>query len=114
MNFGSKIKLTNGQYALVSDEDYLELVKHKWYASREGRDSKWYAVRWSKKSEHGSGKRYKIRMHRVVMGEGPKPKDGTVVDHINGDSLDNRRENLRVINERDNGLGALLAERTAS
>lgn len=33
-----------------------------------------------------------IYMHRVIMCPGP----GMVVDHINGDSLDNRRINLRV------------------
>ena len=33
-----------------------------------------------------------IEIHRFIM----KPKKGEYVDHINGDTLDNRRSNLRV------------------
>lgn len=35
-----------------------------------------------------------IRMHRVIMGL--EPGDPVLVDHINGDRLDNRDENLRL------------------
>jgi hypothetical protein len=33
-----------------------------------------------------------LRMHRLILGASP----GEIVDHINGDPLDNRRENLRI------------------
>ena len=39
-----------------------------------------------------------IYLHRVIM----NPPDGMVVDHINGDGLDNRRQNLRICTQRDN------------
>lgn len=41
-------------------------------------------------------------MHRYIM-DAPK---GMVVDHINGDSLDNRRENLRVCTQSQNRMNA--------
>jgi hypothetical protein len=68
-----RIPLTQGQFALVDPEDYAELAKHKWCASRQS--NTFYAVR----GENGR----QIRMHRVVLtAAGP-------VDHINHDGRDN-------------------------
>ena len=41
----------------------------------------------------GKGQRKRIALHRMLM----KPNVDMVVDHINRNTLDNRRENLRVI-----------------
>jgi hypothetical protein len=41
-----------------------------------------------------------IRVHHVLVG---KPLKGKMVDHFNGNSLDNRRENLRVVTRSENG-----------
>lgn len=50
------------------------------------------------------GKRNYIReyLHRTIMGA----KDGDIVDHINGDTLDNRKENLRLSNKVLNALNS--------
>jgi hypothetical protein len=45
-----------------------------------------------------NGKSHIIRMHTVIAGT-PKGKD---TDHLNGDGLDNRRENLRAVTHREN------------
>ncbi len=45
-----------------------------------------------------SGKSTKIYLHRQIMGAGPLEE----VDHISGDTLDNRRENLRIVNRQQN------------
>ena len=70
---------------LVSPEDYEELSKFKWFINNGG-----YA--------HGNcdGKMYK--MHRFIM----KPSDNYVVDHINGNKLDNRKINLRITSTQKN------------
>lgn len=100
-----QIKLTKGYTALVSDEDFQKLNAHKWHASEEGRNgAKTYAVRRAKKDEYINGRRYKIRMHREVMGLIPWLFDNglPVVDHIDGDGLNNTRENLRTLTQEEN------------
>lgn len=83
-----KIPLTQGKYALVDAEDFDRINKFKWcLSSTQGR---WfYASAWKRIP---GGKRERIKMHRVVL----MAKAGQIVDHINHDTLDNRKENLRI------------------
>lgn len=94
-----KIPLTQGKYTLIDDEDYEQLNQWKWLAHRNPKKHKediWYAERRQWLPEE---KKYKIiAMHRLIM-DFPKGKD---IDHINGDGLDNRRCNLRVLSRRQN------------
>ena len=85
------IPLTQGKVAIVDDEDYEELMKHKWYANKRP-DGRWYAVR---RGPLLGGRRKTIYMHRALMA-GASPLQ---VDHINGDGLDNRRANLRLVTQ---------------
>lgn len=85
-----KIELTKDKYALVDDEDFEYLSRFKWYFG--GRR---YAVRTINHSQ----KQY---MHRLIM-NAPK---GMEIDHINGNELDNRKDNLRIVTIRQNQLNA--------
>jgi hypothetical protein len=85
------IPLTRGLFAIVDAEDYEWLSKYKWHAGRPTRAGKIYARR----STHGGGV---ILMHRMIM----NPPKGMVVDHINGNTLDNRRCNLWVCTQAEN------------
>jgi hypothetical protein len=76
-----EIKLTRGFTAIVDDEDYDRVMSLKWHAS-EGKPGWNYAV-------SSCGK----RMHRFLL----NPDSDDVIDHINHDTLDNRRSNLRVV-----------------
>ena len=86
------IPLTRGQRALVDEDDYDRLSSFKWMALKDPHgESRYCAGRtvtvapWVKSL---------ILMHREVLGVGPEEK--RVVDHINGDPLDNRKSNLRL------------------
>ena len=85
-----EIKLTQGQVVLVDDEDYEWLNQWKWYADRPR--GSYYATRGGRTKY---GKRYLIYMHRELLGL--KYKDGYIGDHINRDTLNNCRSNLRVV-----------------
>lgn len=81
------IPLTQGKFAIVDDGDYDWLNQWKWYARKCGKE-KWYAVR----KQTINGKEYTIYLHRFIMNVPP----GLEVDHINGNSLDDRHNNLRI------------------
>ncbi|MEN6592766.1 MAG: HNH endonuclease [Methanobacterium sp.] len=88
-----KIELTKGKVALVDDEDYDWLNKHSWSLEHE-HSIKSRTVYYARGFVGGKT----VQMHRLIMNF---PK-GRVVDHINGDGLDNRRCNLRIITTRQN------------
>lgn len=73
--------------AVVDDADYEEVRRFRWYLNDGG-----YARRFL---ESGRGH---LTMHRHLLGLGM----GTVVDHIDGDRLNNCRWNLRVVDARQN------------
>lgn len=77
-----EIQLNHGQAALVDDDDYEELRRYRWSALPR-QSGGYYAHR-------SSGGRV-IYMHRVLAGA----HGGEIVDHINHQTLDNRRANLR-------------------
>lgn len=89
------IPLTKGYEAMVDDSDYEMLNKVKWCAIV-GRSGV-YARRLLPKVD---GKHGIQRMHRVIMG---LPDTGFPhVDHINGNTVDNRKCNLRIVTNRQN------------
>lgn len=83
---------------IVSDED-ADLKDLGWY----GADKSRYVVRIA-------GLPRKEWLHRVILGRmlGRDLVKGEMVDHINGNGLDNRRENLRLANPSQNSRNAKL------
>jgi hypothetical protein len=76
------IKLANGKVTIVSPADYPKLNRYHWFALNDHR--RYYAVRVENKKL--------IRMHRQIL----NAPQGLLCDHINHDTLDNRRCNLRL------------------
>jgi len=77
------IFLYSGEEVLVDDEDFQRVSAHRWYASRSRRgylyatstiDGKWVGI------------------HRFIT----SAEKGRVVDHVDGNGLNNTRSNLRV------------------
>jgi hypothetical protein len=85
-----KIPLTGGMFALVDAADYELVSSCKWEAHRSG--SAIYA------RQLGPSGTKRIRMHRLILGA----PDGIQVDHASGDTLDNRRANLRLASNQEN------------
>jgi hypothetical protein len=78
-----RIPLGHNRFAIVDARDYKWLSKYKWCASN--KRGTIYAMRRTKEGKT-------VYMHREIM-QAPK---GTVVDHIDHNTLNNRRCNLRV------------------
>lgn len=91
-----KIKLTQGKYALVDDEDFACLSKSSWQFDKGNGNPRARRTVWI------NGKSHALTMHRDIL----KAKPGQIVDHINGNSLDNRKSNLRFCTRRQNRLNA--------
>lgn len=85
-----EIPVTKNHRALVDDEDFDRLNQFHWCYHGDG-----YAAR----GYHCNGKLIIEKMHRAVIGDAP---DGLVIDHINGDRLDNRKANLRFVTVQQN------------
>ena len=83
-----EIALTQGRCAIVDEGDYAYLNEFKWYAMK--CRNMYYAVRRVKEN--------RMFMHHELIGR----PEGFQTDHVNGNGLDNRRENLRHVTARQN------------
>jgi len=86
------IKLTRGLTTVVSSSDYLLVLKRKWQAATA------YGTYYAVRTEQRNNVRRRITLHGFLL----KPPKGLFVDHINGDGLDNRRSNLRIVTRAQN------------
>jgi len=88
-----QIKLTQGKFTLVDDEDFEELNQFNWYANK--KLNTFYAVR----NEYNKGKHKTLFMHRVVL---RLTNSNIKCDHINHNGLDNQKSNLRTCTHSQN------------
>ena len=86
-----EIRLTHGQVAIVDAEDYERLRVYSWQAVWNENNKSYYAKRRGIKSD---GHHRKLSMAREILGM--EFDDGLFADHENHNTLDNRKENLRV------------------
>jgi hypothetical protein len=92
------LPLTNSERpALVDDDIYAQTKDRHWRLVKVTNGAVYIA--WK---THRDRKDVNIYLHRLVMGE---PK-GKMIDHINGDPFDNRRENLRACTNSQNQMNS--------
>ena len=99
------ITLSGGKKTMVDDDVFENLNKYKWGANKQRRT--FYAgralPRVGKKRPH----QY---MHSVIM----KTPRGMQVDHIDGDGLNNQKNNLRICTNRENHFNLRKSTRNTS
>lgn len=83
-----EIPLTNGDISFVDDEDFDRIAAHNWYSLGRG-----------KYARTRIGSRF-VLMHRMII----EAAEAEVVDHINGNRLDNRKGNLRICTHKQNTM----------
>lgn len=96
--FQVPVTYKNKQYSFIIDKgDYEKISKHKWHLDI---DKRYNTFRVKSSVYQGYKKSPKnIKLHRYLM----DAKKGEVVDHINHNTLDNRKSNLRITNNYGNG-----------
>ncbi len=104
----NRIALSKGLVALVDDEDFDRINRYNWSVVLSPTCRTYYAIR----NQHFSGlfddhpdrlglrRQILVYMARQVLGL--CTEDPRVVDHINHDTLDNRRASLRACTQQQN------------
>lgn len=95
-----KLKLNKNKYTLIDKEDFDKVSQFNWFFNGK------HAYRTVQKNY----KSKTIYLHRFITN---CPK-GKTVDHINGDGLDNRKENFRICSQKNNSYNAKICKRNKS
>lgn len=93
------LELTRGAKTVLYQCDLRFVYMYNWYYSTRG-----YA------ETNCRATRKNLKMHRLIM----QPPTGMVIDHINSDPLDNRRDNLRICTQTENARNSKHQQRTKS
>ena len=88
-----RIYLGEGEWTMVDQKDYYRLGNSNWYLV--GKKGKLYAAHNVKTD---GSLIVQVRLHREIM----QPTNDLLVDHRNGNGLDNRRANLRLATHTQN------------
>ena len=90
------IPLTQGKFAIVDEDIYADLSRFNWCAV--------------KVSGHVYAKRTDTKEYMHVLIVGIK---GLETDHVSGDTLDNRKSNLRAVTKSQNQMNKISTGRTS-
>jgi hypothetical protein len=103
-----EIPLHGGFVALVSPEDFERASAHRWHVKRKlSQPGKLYVQRTIRLGSGRDARKTAETLHRFIMGAAP----GVMVDHRNGDGLDNQRHNLRLADNAQNQRNIRFSKR---
>ncbi len=92
MGGGIELPLSQGLVAIIDEQDYPILSQYRWCAAKCRHTFVACRGTWR------DGRTKKVYLHRLIM----NAPQNSLVDHINGDGLDNRRCNLRICTKKEN------------
>jgi hypothetical protein len=95
------VQLSRGCETVIDAKDYQLIAPYRWYA---------FSSRANTYAAHKSTGCPTILMHRLIVGA----TDGEMVDHEDGDTLNNRRANLRPCDNRRNQQNRKLSSDNTS
>lgn len=99
-----EIPLTQGKVALVDDEDFYWLSRHKWCSHT----SRKYSYGMRSLPIAGSKNNKALWMHRCIVA----CPIGFDVDHIDGNGLNNQKSNLRIAKRAGNSANSNVVSRS--
>ena len=100
------VEISGGFVVVIDDEDAPMVTQHKWRALPASKvKGRFYVARTSRRDDGRATTEY---LHRAIM-NAPR---GTDVDHINRDTMDNRRCNLRLATRTLNNANTVLRKST--
>jgi hypothetical protein len=94
-----------GYDVLIDNEDFDRIMEHNWYYTSNNPKRPYFSF-----SKRINGERHWTSLHRFIL-DAPK---GSVVDHISGDTLDNRKSNLRITDWTGNAQNHGIADNNTS
>lgn len=104
-----EIPLTKGQVALVDAEDFEWLNQWKWSVRFDKSTGCFYAQRYA----YSGGVKQNIIMARLILGL--EKGDLRQADHVDtGNTLDNRRFNLRIATQSQNNANRRIGRNNTS
>lgn len=92
------VPLTKGYEAIIDATDMLLVDRGPWCVTYSGRRPGQKPKAYAQRQEGSRKNRQRILLHRLIM----NAPDDMQVDHVNGDTMDNRRSNLRLATPRQN------------
>jgi hypothetical protein len=98
------IPLTQGQFAIIDNDDFERVNQFKWYANKA--PNTFYANRQVQINR----KRQTIHLHRFILNLDTK----FLVDHVDGNGLNNQKSNLRTCTNQENSRNKRLSKKGTS
>jgi hypothetical protein len=100
----AKVTLTKGFGAIIDAEDVDIVISYNWQTGGNER------CRYAQRGIRFQGSRSTQMMHRLIM----PTSAGLMIDHIDGNGLNNKKSNLRIVNNAQNQMNQSMRSNNRS